>query len=170
MRTTWKIRGTIQEGSRFWLITKSFPLIGVIKIGRTALLTVAYWCFWIVVLKTLESPLDYKEIKPVYPKGNQPWIFTGRIDAEAEAPILWPPDVNSTLTGKGPDAGKHWVQEEKGAAEDELARWHHWPKGHEFEQTLGVSEGQGNLACCSLWGRKELEMTERSNNNSCLLF
>ena len=87
-----------------------------------------------MLLKTLENPLDYKEIKPVDPKGNQPWIFVGRIDAEAEAPILWPPDAKSQLTGKDSDAGKDWGQEEKGVTEDELVGWHHWLNGHEFEQ------------------------------------
>ena len=99
------------------------------------------WCFPTVVLgKTLESPLDSKKIKPVNPKSNQPWIFIGRTDAEAEAPILWSPDVKSHLTGKDPDSGNDWGQEEKGAAEDEMVRWHHWLNGHESEQTLGDSE------------------------------
>ena len=103
------------------------------------------WCFWIVVVeKTLESPLDSKEIKPVNPKGNQLWIFTGRTDAEA--PVLKPPDVKSQLTGKDPAAGKDWGQEEKGVTEDELVGWHHWLNGHEFEQTPGDSEGHGSLA------------------------
>ena len=101
-----------------------------------------------VLEKTLEGPLDSKEIKPVNPKENQSWIFTGRTDAEAEAPILWPPDVKSWLTGKDPDAGKDWRQE-KGMTEDEMVGWHHWLNGHEFEQTLEDSEGQGSLACCS---------------------
>ena len=109
------------------------------------------WCFLIVVLeKTLESPLDCKEIKPVNPKGNQPWIFIGR--TEAEAPLLWSPDSKNQLSGKDPDAGKDWRQKEKGAAEDEMVGWHHRLSGHEFEQTLGDSEGQGSLACCSPWG------------------
>ena len=108
-------------------------------------------CFRTVVLeKTLESPLDSKEIKPVNPKGNQPWVFTGR--TEAETPIPWPPDVKSWLTGKDPDAGKDWRQEEKG---DEMVGWHHWLNGHEFEQTPGVGDGQGSLVCCSSWGHKE---------------
>jgi len=116
--------------------------------------------FQIVVLeKTLESPLDSQEIKPVNPKGNQPWIFIGRTDAEAEAPILWPLDEKSRLIGKDPDAGKDWGQEKKGVAEDEMVRWHHWLNGHEFEQALGDSEGQGSLACCCPWGPKELDMT-----------
>ena len=111
------------------------------------------WCFWTVVLeKTLESSLDCKEIKSVNPKGNQPWIFTGRADAKAKAPILWPPDAKSRLTTKDPDAGKDWSQEEKGVTEDEVVGWHHWPNGHEFEQTLGDSEGQQSLVCYSPWG------------------
>ena len=111
------------------------------------------WCFWTVVLEqTLESPLDSKEIKPFNPKGNQSWIFIGRTDAEAEALILWPPDAKSWLILKDPDAGKDWGQK-KGATEDEMTGWHHWLNGHEFEQTLGDTEGQGSLACC----RKELD-------------
>ena len=100
------------------------------------------WCFWIVVLeKTLESPLDFKEIKLVNPKGNQSWIFTGRTDAKAEAPIVWPPDVKSRLTGKAPDTGKDWGQEEKGVTEDEMVGWHHKLNGQELAQTPGDSEG-----------------------------
>ena len=114
------------------------------------------WCFWIVVLeKTLESPLDSKEIKPVNPKGKQSWIFIGRTDPEAEALILWPPDAKSQLTGKDPNAGKDWGQEEKWLTEDEVAEGHHQLNGHEFEQTQGDNEGQGSLACCSPWGCKE---------------
>ena len=121
------------------------------------------WCFWIVVLeKTLESPLDSKEIKPVHPKGNQPWIFIGRTDAEAETPILWPPDLRNWHVGKDPDAGKDWRQE-KGTTEDEMVGWHHRLNGHEFEQTPGVGDGQGSLACCSPWGRKESDTTEQLN-------
>ena len=97
-------------------------------------------------------PLDSKEIKPVDPKGNQSWIVTGRTDAEA--PILWPPDAKSWFIGEDPDAGKNWRQEEKGTTEDEMVGWHHWFNGHELEQTLGDSEGQGSLACCSPWGRR----------------
>ena len=122
------------------------------------------WYFWAAVLeKTLESPLDCKEIKPVNPKGNQSWIFIGRTDAKAEAPILWSPDVKNWLSGKDPDAGKDWRQEEKGTMEDEMVGWHHWLDGYEFEQTLGVDDGQGSLACCSPWGCKELETTEWLN-------
>ena len=104
--------------------------------------------------KTLESPLDYKEIKPVNPKGNQSWIFIGKTGGEAEAPLLWPPDVKSQLIGKDPDAGKDWGQEEKGVAEHEMVRQDHWFNGHEFEQTPGDSGGQKSLACCSSWGRR----------------
>ena len=104
-----------------------------------------------VLEKTLESPLDCKEIKPVYPKGNQSWMFIGRIEAEAETPILWPPDVEIWLTGKDPDAWKDWRQEEKERTEDELVGWHHQFDGHEFEQALGIGDGQGSLACCSPW-------------------
>ena len=111
------------------------------------------WCFWSVVLeKTLESPLDCKEIQPVHPKGNQPWIFTGRIDTEAETPILWPPDAKTGFIGKDPDAGKDWGQDEKGVIEDEMAEWHHLLNGYEFEQTQGDSEGQGSLECYSPLG------------------
>ena len=121
------------------------------------------WCFWTAVLETLESPLDSKKNKPVNPKGNQSWIFIGRTDAEAEAPILWPPDVKNWLTGKDPDAGKDWRREEKRTTEDEMIGWHHRLDEHEFEQALGVSDGQGNLACCSPSGHKESDMTEWLN-------
>ena len=125
------------------------------------------WCFWTVVLKkTLENPLDCKKIKPVNPKENQPWIFIGRTDAEAEAPILWPPDTKSWLIRKYPDAGKDWRQEEKGMTEDKMLGWHHWLNEHEFEQALGDGEGQGGLACCSPWGHKEPDTTEWLNNNN----
>ena len=122
------------------------------------------WCFWTVVLeKTLESPLDSKEIQRVNPKGNQSWIFIGRTDAEAEAPILWPPDVKNWLVGKDPDAGKDWKQEEKGMTEDEMVGWYHQLNGHEFEQAPGVGDGQGSLVCGSLCGCKELDTTEPLN-------
>ena len=122
------------------------------------------WCFWTVVLdKTLESPLDCKEMKPVNPKGNQPWIFIGRTGAEVEAPIFWPPDVKSWLTRKDPDTGKDWRQGEKGITEDEMGVWHHQLNGNESEWTPGDGEGQGGLACCSPWGRKESERTEQLN-------
>ena len=113
------------------------------------------WSLWIVVLeKTLESPLDFKEINPVNPKGSQSWIFIGNADAEAEAPILWPSNMKSWLIGKDPDAGKGWRQEEKGAKENQMVGWHHPLNGHEFEQTLGDDEGQGSLTSYSPWGRR----------------
>ena len=111
------------------------------------------WCFWTVVLeKTLESPLDCKEIQPVHPKGDQSWVFIGRTDIEAETSIFWPPHTKCWLIRKDPDAGKAWGQEEKGTTEDEMAGWHHQLDGHEFEQALGAGDGQGGLACCDSWG------------------
>ena len=128
-----------------------------------------HWCFQTVGLeKTLESSLDCKEIKQVNPKGNQSWTFIGRTDAEAETPILWPPDAKKQLIGKDPDAGKDWEQEEKGTTEDEMLRWHHWLNGHESEQTPGDSEAQRRLVCCSPWGCKESYMTERLDKNGCI--
>ena len=122
------------------------------------------WCFWTVVLeKTLESPLDCKEIQPVHPKVDQSWVFIRRTDAEAETPVLWPPDAESWLIWKDPDAGKDWGQEEKGTTEDEMTGWHHWLNGRESEWTPGVGDGQGGLACCDSWGRKELDTTEWLN-------
>ena len=112
--------------------------------------------------KTLESPLDSKEIQPVHPKGNQSWIFIGRTDAEAETPILWPPVVKNWLTGKDPDAGNNWRQK-KGMTEDEMVGWHHQLDGHELEQAPGVGDGQGSLVCCNSWGCKESDTTERLN-------
>ena len=136
-----------------------------------------------VLEKTLESPLVCKEIKLVHPKGNQPWIFIRRIDvcahfgstyakirtdAEAKAPILWPPEEKSQLIGKDPDAGKDWRQE-KGMTEDEMVGWHHWLSGHEFQQTLGGGEGQEMLAWCCPWGCKELDITERlTTTDTCI--
>ena len=123
------------------------------------------WCFWTVVLeKTLESPLDCKEIQPVHLKGNQSWIFIGRTDVEAETPILWPPDAQNWLTGKDPDAEKDW-RWEKGKTEDEMVGWYHQLNGHELEQAPGVGDGQGSLACCSPWGCKE--STEQLNWTEC---
>ena len=125
--------------------------------------TLKNWCFWTVVLeKTLKSPLDCK-IKPVNPKGNQSWIFIGRTDAKAESPILWPPDAENWLIGKDPDAGKNWRQEEKGMTEGEMVEWHRRLDGHEFEYIPGVGDGQGGLACCDSWGRKESDTTEWLN-------
>ena len=123
-----------------------------------------YWCFWTVVLeKTLESPLDCKEIQPVHPKADQSCVFIGRTDAEAETPVLWPPDAKSWLIWKGPDAGRDWGQEEKGMTEDEMAGWHHWLYGHGFGWTPGVGDGQGGLVCCGSWGHKELDTSEWLN-------
>ena len=115
--------------------------------------------------------MDSKEIKSVNTKENQSWMFIGRIGAKAETPILWPPDVKNWLIGKDPDAGKEWRWEEKGMTEDEMVGWHHWLLGHEFEETLRDSEGQGSLACWSPWGLKELEMTEwlnRTEDSKCV--
>ena len=99
----------------------------------------------------------------VNPKANHSWIFIGRTDAEDETPTLWPPDVKNWFLGKDPDAGKDWGQEEKGMAENEMVGWHHWLKGHEFEQAPRVGDGQGSPTCCILWGCKELDMTEQLN-------
>ena len=121
-----------------------------------------YWCFWTMVLeKTLESPLDCKEIQPVHSEGDQPWDFFGRNDAEAETPVLWSPHAKSWLTEKNCDAGRDWGQEEKGTTEDEMAGWHHWLDGSESEWTPVVGDGQGGLACCD--SCKESDMTERLN-------
>ena len=117
--------------------------------------------------KTLESPLDCKEIKQVNPKGNQSWIFTGRTDAKAETPIVWPSDVKNWLLGKNPNAGKDWRQEEKGTTEDEMAGWHHLLNEREFEQAPGVGDGQGSLVCCSPWACKELDMTDWLTKLNC---
>ena len=132
------------------------------------------WCFRkMVPEKTPESPLGRKETKPVNLKGNKPWIFIGKTDAEGEVSILWPPDVKSWLTRKDPDAEKHWRQKQRGALEDNMAGWHHLFNGHELGQTLGDGERQGGLACCSPWGCKESDMTWRlndSNNSWVYLF
>ena len=137
-----------------------------------------YWCesstikkaehqridaFGLMLEKSPESPLDNREIQPVNPKVNHPWLFIGRTDAEAEVPILWPPDSKSQLTGKDPDAGKDWRQE-KGPIEDKMVRWHHWLSGCEFKQAPGDSEGQGSLVSCSPWGWKESDVTEQLSN------
>ena len=135
------------------------------------------WCFWTVVLKTLASPLDYEEVQPIHPKGDQSLMFIGRTDAKPETQILWPPHAKSWLIGKNPYAGRDWGQEEKGITEDEMAGWHHWLNGHEFEWTPGVGDGQGGLACCYSWGRKELdrlsnwtELNWTENRHKCSLF
>ena len=137
-----------------------------------------HWCFWTVVLeKTLESPLDCKEIQPVYPKGNQSWIFIGRTDAEAETPILWPPHAKSWFIGKDPDAGRDWGQEEKGMMEDEMAGWHHWLDGQGFGETLGVGGGQEAWrvvihGVAKSWTRLSdwTELTSESDVLICCLF
>ena len=115
------------------------------------------WYFWTVVLeKTLESPLNCKEIQPVHPKGDQSWVFIGRTDVEAETSVLCPPDAKSWLIWKDPDDGEDWGQEEKGTTEDEMVGWHHWLNGYGFGWTLGFDDGQGCLECCGSWGRKEV--------------
>ena len=134
------------------------------RVGPSRRLNAKNWCFWTVVLeKTLESPLDCKEIQPVHSERDQPWDFFGRNDATAETPVLGPPHVKSWLTGKVSDAGRDWGQEEKGMTEDEMAGCHHRLDGHEFERTPGVGDGQGGLACCNLWGHKESDTTEQLN-------
>ena len=134
-----------------------------------------HWCFWTVVMeKTLESPLNCKEIQPVHPNGDQSSVFIGRTDAEAETPILWPPDAKSWLIWKDPDAGPDWGQEEMGMTEDEIVGWHHWLSGHGFGWSLGIGDGQGGLACCVSWGRKESDMIKQLNwtelNILCLMW
>ena len=134
------------------------------EIGLWRRLSTEELMLWTVVLeKTLESPLDCKEIQPVYSEGDQPWDFFGRNDAKAEAPVLWPPHVKNWLIGKDSDAGRDGGQEEKGTTEDEMAGWHHRPDGHESEWTPGDGDGNGGLACCVSWGRKESDTTERLN-------
>ena len=136
----------VMYGSESWTIKKAeCQRIDAFKL----------WCW----RRLLTVPLDCKEIQPVHPKGNQPWIFIGRTDAGAEAPILWPPDAKSQLIGKDPDIGKDWRQEGKGTTEDKMVGWHHRLDGHKFEQALGDGEGHGSLVCCSPWGRKELDTT-----------
>ena len=122
------------------------------------------WCFWTVVLeKTLESPLDCKEIQPVHPKGDQSWVFFGRTDAKAETPMLCPPDTKNWVIRKDPHIGKDWRQEDKGTTEDEMVGWHHRLDGRGFEWTPGVGDGQGGLVCCDSWGRKESDTTQQLN-------
>ena len=122
------------------------------------------WCCWTVVLeKTLESPLDSKEIQPVHPKGDQPWVIFGRNDAKAETPILWPPHAKSWLIGKDFDAGRYWRHEEEGTTEDKMAGWHHQLDGCESEWTPGDGDGHGGLVCCDSWGHKKSDTTEQLN-------
>ena len=140
------VKAVIFPGSQVWMWESGYKESWALK----------NWCFWTVVLKkTLESPLDCKEIQPVHPKGNQSWILIGRNDVEAETPILWPPDGKNWLIWKDPDAGKDWRWEEKGSTEDEMVGWHHQLNGHEFEQDPGVGDGQGSLVYCCPWGHKE---------------
>ena len=134
-----------------------------VRVGLWRKLSAKELMLWTVVLeKTLESPLDCKEIQPVHSQ-DQPWDSFGRNNVKAETPVLWPPHVNSWLIGKDPDAGRDWGQEEKGTTKDEMAGWHHRLDGCEFEWTPGDGDGQGGLACCSSWGHKELDMTEWLN-------
>ena len=122
------------------------------------------WCFWTVVLeKTLESPLNCKEIQLVHPKGYQSWVFIGKTDVENETPIFWLPDAKSWLIGKDPDAGKYWGQEEKGTTEEEMVRWHHQLNGHRFGWSPRVGDRQRGLVCCGSWCHKESDMTDRLN-------
>ena len=144
----------------FLFILASTYIVSLFNIGYSG------GCMWYITMVLIclslminESPLDCNEIKPVNPKGNQSWISIGRTDAAAETPILWPPDAKNWLIGKDPDAGTDWGQEEKGMTEDEMVGWHHRLHRHEFEQALGVGDGQGSLACCGPWGHKELDTT-----------
>ena len=135
-----------------------------VRVGLWRRLSTEELIFWTVVLeKTLESPLDCKEIQPVHSEGDQPWVFFGKNDAKAEAPVLWPSHVKSWLIGKDCDAGRDCGQEEKGTTEDEMAGWHHWLDGRESEWTPGDGDGQGGLASCDSWGRKESDTTEWLN-------
>ena len=140
-------------------------VVEAINISHYLIFTLITWNVTYYLEMTLENTLDSKEIKAVNSKGNQPWIFTGRTDAEADALIFWPPDVKSQFIRKDPNAGKDWRQEEKWSTEDEIVGWHQWLKWQEFEQTLRGSEGQGSLACCSPWDCKESDITEWLNSN-----
>ena len=152
------------KSSLFCLISLSLAILDTPEHAQKESWALKNWCFWTVVLeKTLESPLDCKEIQSVPPKGYQSWIFIGRTDAEAETPILWPPDVKNWFIWKDPDAGKNWRQEEKGTTEDEIGGWYHRLDVHWFEQAPGVGDGQGNLASCSPWGHKGLDTIEWLN-------
>ena len=122
-----------------------------------------WWFLTVVLEKTLESPLDCKEIQPVHSKGDRSCVFFRRTDAQAETPILWPPHAKSWPIGKDSDTGRDWEQEEKGTTEDEMAGWHHWLNGHEFGWTPGVGDGQGGLACCNSWDCKESDTTKQLN-------
>ena len=153
---------TLQKQTAYQMSTYWPSLTNMRPCGHKESWALKNWCFWTVVMeKTLESPLDCKEIQPVHSEGDQSWIFIGRTDPEAETPIFWPPDAKNWLIGKDPDAGRDWGQEEKGTTKDEMVGWPHPLNGHEFEQAMGVGEGQGGLACCSPWGCKESDTTER---------
>ena len=164
----WWRFSNLQNNSRRWLWILSIALKKelnvldfILRLNYKESWGLKNWWFWTVVLeKTLESPLDCKDIQPAHPKGNQSWIFTGRTDAEAETPILWPPDAKNWLIWKDTDTEKDWRWEEKGTTKDEMVGWHHRLDGHEFELTLRVGDGQGGMACCSPWGCKESDMTE----------
>ena len=145
-----------------------------VRVGLWRKLSAENWCFWTVVLeKTLEIPLDCKEIQPVHSEGDQPWDFFGRNDAKAETPVLWPPHVKGWLIEKDSVAGRDWGQEENGMKEDEMAGWHYWLDGRESEWILGAGDGQEGLAYCNSWDHKELDMTEWLNwtelNSNCLI-
>ena len=145
----------------FWMCSQSYIFsrshVWMWELDHKESWALKNWCFWTVVLeKTLESPLNCKEIKPVNPKGDQPWIFIGKTDAEAEGPILWPPDAKKWLIGKDPDVGKEWRQEEKGMTEVRVVGWHHRLDGHEFEQAPGVGDGQGSLALLQSMGSQRV--------------
>ena len=164
------------EKQRHHLLTKVYIVKGMVfalvmyRCERWIIKKAECWridVFELRLEKTLKSLLNSKEIKPVNPKGNQFWIFIRRTDAEAEVPMLWPPDWKNWLISKDPDAGKDWRQEEKGLTEDEMVGWHHQLNGHEFEQAPWVGDGQGSLVCCSPWGRKELDTTELLNWRHC---
>ena len=152
-----------KEKDSCWLVHTA-PVLQDEKVLKICFRT--RWIYLTLLNWTLEGPMDSKESKLVNPKGNQPWIFTGRTDAEA--PILWPPDAKSWLIGKDPDAGKDWRQEKR-TMKDEMVGWHHQLNGNEFEQTPTDSEGKGSLACCNPWGHKELDMTEWLNSNNWTL-
>ena len=159
-----KSRDIINKGPSSQSYGFSSSLVWMWELNHKESWALKNWCFWTVELeKTLESPLDCKDIQPVHSKRNQSWIFFGRTDAEAETPILWPPDAKNWLIWKDPDPGKDWRQEEKGTTEDEMVWWHHQLDGHEFEHTPGVGEGQGSLECCNPWCCKESDMTEGLN-------
>ena len=148
------------------------PFLKAILPLKTNYCILKFWALYssyLVLEKTLESPLDCKEIQPVHSKGDQPWDFFGRNDPKAETPVLWPPHAKSWLIGKDPDAGRDWGQEEMGTTEDEMAGWHHWLDGHEFEWTLGAGDGQGGLASCNSWGHKESDTTEQLNWTELIL-